>query len=320
MKEQRLRRSAAFTLIELIVVIAIISTLATFIFSATHAARQSARRMECASRLREIGLALQNHHAVHDAFPVHYSEKGVRGGLVGRRLSGFFHLLPYVDQASLFNSANLYWVVFDSPEMPTLENRTTRGTRLSVFSCPSEVGREARVSYRFNTGRLRESRLRTLHGLPFDGPFGIGAIPRLSLITDGASRTALVSERLGGSFTPKAWNRVKDVKLPFGLDMEGSRTEDELVSRCLSSSDETWDTLIGRYWIFNGTSNTDYNHAGLPNDPRPSCGGANFGMHPPRSWHPDGVNVLFGDGHCEFITSSIGRKIWLGMGTHESCD
>lgn len=62
-------RRGGFTLVELLVVVAIIGILVALLLPAVQAAREAARRTQCKSQLKQIGLAMWNHHDTHGYFP-----------------------------------------------------------------------------------------------------------------------------------------------------------------------------------------------------------------------------------------------------------
>ena len=90
---------AAFTLVELLVVVAIIGMLVAFLLPAINAARNAARRTQCQNNLRQIGLAAEMYLDGHgDEYPELASVPGIGTGATILEVFG-----PYMEenQASL---------------------------------------------------------------------------------------------------------------------------------------------------------------------------------------------------------------------------
>jgi len=305
------------TLIELLVVIAILGLLVGLLLPAVQAAREAARRIQCRANLKQIGLGLHNYYAVHQMFPPARLTTG--RGWSANRYSGFLFLLPYIEQNACYNHFNMSFANIEAPDFPTVENRTSRNTKIAVYLCPSEGSADNFCSYRFNKGVFGATA-----SSPFDGPFGIGILPTEAAIRDGLSNTAFVSERIAGSGVAARRAYVGDIKTPVASGQTWD-SDASFIPYCTVAPAASWEVRSGRYWLFDGMFYTDYNHNGSPNDERLSCNGGpvsggSFGLHPPRSFHPGAVNLLWGDGHVTSVADAINRRVWSAAGTSSGSD
>src|SRR5438552_10376719 len=100
MAERRFLRQPGFTLVELLVVIAIIGVLVALLLPAVQAAREAARRMQCGNQIKQLGLALHNHHDSMGLFPA-ADDQFV--GPAGATLTHSWvpRILPYIEQQAL---------------------------------------------------------------------------------------------------------------------------------------------------------------------------------------------------------------------------
>lgn len=103
-----------FTLVELLVVVAIIALLAGLLLPAIQSAREAARKTQCLNNLKQLGLAMHNYESAFKYYPA------MRGGTMGfdsplsgnhERLSAFVALLPYLEQEALDKDIESPYVV-----------------------------------------------------------------------------------------------------------------------------------------------------------------------------------------------------------------
>ncbi len=116
---------AGFTLVEVLVVIVIIGILVAFLLPAIQAAREASRRSQCQNNLKQIGVAVQNHHDARRAFPMG------RNGINQFAVSWAFFILPYMEETAVYNS----WV--PTVEVYKPQNDAAMRTPIETYACPS---------------------------------------------------------------------------------------------------------------------------------------------------------------------------------------
>ncbi len=124
-----IQQRRAFTLIELLVVIAIIAILIALLLPAVQQAREAARRSTCKNNLKQLGLGLHNYHDAHRVFPPNSN------GAAPNLPNGFswrVKILPFVDQAPLYNKFNSSLRITDPAHLVLCQ------TIIPVYLCPSD--------------------------------------------------------------------------------------------------------------------------------------------------------------------------------------
>jgi|694.fasta_scaffold03064_4 prepilin-type N-terminal cleavage/methylation domain-containing protein/prepilin-type processing-associated H-X9-DG protein len=294
MSYSRIRRG--FTLVELLVVIAIIGILVGLLLPAVQAAREAARRMQCSNNLKQIGLALHNHHDAFKALPP------ARGTLLIQiypnnpswwtpnptTYRGWMcEILPYIEQNNLKDRMFAGW------SAPFFNNYTTP---VSTFACPSDgrtlnapaSGNGAPTSYLgvtgWNSGGTSSANFNAQYFGPSDGVFNVNAVRkgvRFAEITDGLSNTLAVGERPPDRQMYWGWYAVSD-----------------------------YDSLLSVSQAYSFHSCT------LPGIFRAPMMPLNFDREACHFWslHPGGGNWLMADGSVNFISYNS-ATITFGLAT-----
>jgi prepilin-type processing-associated H-X9-DG protein len=194
-----------FTLVELLVIIAVIAMLIALMLPAVQSGREAARRSQCMGNLKQLVLAVHNYLVVTNRYPPGISfQPDASGRGESPSASLFVGLLPFLEQREVYNNIN-----FDV-NIKNCQNFTVSSVGLSVLWCPSDSAIvSSRVlpegamldpgavvvqysSYAGCTGEWFQWRPENNHHL--NGTFGINIGFSLSAITDGTSNTFLLSE------------------------------------------------------------------------------------------------------------------------------
>jgi prepilin-type processing-associated H-X9-DG protein/prepilin-type N-terminal cleavage/methylation domain-containing protein len=334
----RRHRAAAFTLVELLVVIAIVGILIALLLPAVQQAREASRRINCASNIKQLALAVQNYEASQKRLPAagtyadpsqaYYLDSYVRIDLKsGTNYSWIVSLLPYLEEQAVYDQ-------FDLTRKVTENSNNPQQAQPAVLLCPND-GAMGRFFELANSESGEQVRFGKANYAAYSNPFHIdswffsGAIwlygRRLDQIIDGTSSTLAFAE-------VRTRDHPADQRGAWALPWSGSTLlsfdfHPEIYGKAGFADKDN--PPIGYEPSKLSLGLTQY-----PNGPNPDVlyecpdmATAQFERMPcndqwgvpgyisaaPRSFHPGGVNAAFMDGHVTFLPNEVDEFAMLWM-------
>ncbi|MAR12876.1 MAG: hypothetical protein CL681_23285 [Blastopirellula sp.] len=199
------RRRTGFTLVELLVVIAVIGVLVALLLPAVQMAREAARRMSCSNNLKQLALGIHMYHDKYNVIPPHslnYANNRNQWGWAPR-------IFPDIEQAALQELIFLKKLPMEEAcQIPAVV--TAMAKPIDTFRCPSDVGPPINPlrdrtpwSAGNNSGATATSNYIGCRGVmdwlnmrrQDEGAFEYGTIIGFKDFRDGLSNTFLLGER-----------------------------------------------------------------------------------------------------------------------------
>ncbi len=279
-----MNRRSGFTLLELLVVVAIIAILIALLLPAIQSIRERARSTYCANNLMQIGMALANYASVHSVLPPGVVD--VKGPVLNVP-SGYHHswtvqILPFLGLENIYRHIDINRGVYDE------SNQTVLDSTIATFLCPSNP-----LPGQTNYAGCHND-VEAAIDADNKGVLYLNSHIRLDEIPDGTSHTILAGE-------------LKRATPSFGWS-SGTRSSLRNTGSPINAKDPVPTTGFGSP----GTS-PGRDFAGVQALTEQGVLALDF-VGGYSAWHPDGANFLLCDGSARFLKHSIDTIVYRRLG------
>jgi type II secretory pathway pseudopilin PulG len=295
-------------MVELLVVIAIIAILVVMLLPAINAARNEARRVQCLSNMRQLGLGVLTHQSAKRKFPINrygdYNDPTTYGGAYedSRSWSWLSSILPFIEHDALYKLGKI-------PERSLKDSPEAIATNVSIFFCPNDEMVD-HSPMDVNTHYLRGVRVALTNYKGVQGSnFGYG-----DWATPGHYDPW---ERGDGMFYAMNWQKRID-----------ERAVKDGLSKTMIIGEDIWHPVrascdlpcygFGFAWAHSVESVANAN---TPPNNHVKPGGGEYeahdwqNMNAFRSTHFGGVQFCFADGRVQFIRDEIELGVYRSLAT-----
>lgn len=323
--------AAGFTVVELLVVLAVLSLLTAVILPAVQQVREASRQAECVNHLHQLGIATQEHESRRRRFPYTYggAYTGAPKEQAGRTAPSPHAFLMASLDVSVFRQID--WDDWHSlatgrrlPHSNSPANRELLRQVIPVLLCPSDRVVPGGTSYRANVGS--GPGLFPLSARPRcpDPSNGLGAYVHGRAVSpaeflDGLSHTVMMSEKTLGDGVVDEFDPQRD---RIFVSAQICSVEDAIrVASAPIPVPFEHDSFHGYAWLYGGLNLTWYNHVAGPNSVLPDVSSGGYaatggqGLYTTRSRHPGLVNSLYADGAVKQVSDNIDERVWRSLGT-----
>jgi prepilin-type N-terminal cleavage/methylation domain-containing protein/prepilin-type processing-associated H-X9-DG protein len=303
-----------FTLVELLVVITIIGILIALLLPAVQAAREAARRAQCANNTKQLALA---HHSFHEAQG--HLPQGASGCCMGTWL---VRILPYTELSNLFDSYKDLGAVLGGLGYSSGDNIRITSQRLAIATCPSDEPATYPVVSPIATGLTKHN-----YAVNY-GNTGLDNTTNSDNYTARAKYNNIVFK--GAPFGSRTVVNGKNVERTFSFaDITDGTSNTLLLAEVVQANGNDGRGLIwwgdasgfSAYYGPNTTQPDTFPSSSAPCDPtgnNPPCrftSGLVPEMFFSRSRHPGGVNVAMCDGSVRFVSDTVNITTWRALST-----
>ncbi|MEQ1829131.1 MAG: DUF1559 domain-containing protein [Pirellula sp.] len=268
------RNTSGFTLVELLVVVAIIGILVGLLLPAVQAAREAARRCQCTNNLAQLGIAVHNHEFAYERLPagVINPTGPIRNEAIGQHVSWCVQVLPYMEQN------NIYAKFDQNAGTYAAANQPARLQSIASLRCPSSWESNDNSQPPISNYAACHHDVEAPIDLGNNGVMFLNSRVTFSQIRDGSSQTILVGEM---------------------ISRQGG----------LGWASGTSATLRNTGVFEKSSSHSSQGTAVNPNVATGSLSVGGFG-----SYHTGGANFTFADGSVQFLSQNISENVYKRLG------